>query len=138
MSFYLYVRGFLTEEGAPFTVKYPEHVILNGAWKVALIQWKLNKKPDAGGVFILADICDWSSIGDTLNKVHKKAQVLRWTGDIGNNPSQPIYVPVIVQEFDTITIDIIKARTEAYAPGLLTTTNFTLFVLHFKKDGLDT
>ena len=137
MSFYLYVRTFITEPG-PFTVKYPEHIILNGIWKVALVDWRLTRRPEPGGVFILADICDWSSISDMVNIVHKKAQVLRWTHDIGNNPSQPIYVPVIVQEFDAITFDIIKARTEGYAPGFANKgQNFTLFVLHLKKDGLD-
>ena len=42
MSFYIYARGYLTEEGGPFTMKYPEHIRLNGAWKVALVEWRLN------------------------------------------------------------------------------------------------
>ena len=137
MSFYLYARTFITEKG-PFTVKFPEHIILNGIWKVSLVEWRLTRRPEPGGVFILADICDWCPNSDMVNKVHKKAQLLRWTNDIGNYPCHSIYVPVIVKEFDTITFDIINAISEDSFSHIdkQKRKNFTILALHFKKMNL--
>ena len=134
MSFYLYVRTFITEPG-PFTVKYPEHTILNGGWKVALCDWRLTRRPEPGGVYILADICEWNAVG----LVHKKMQLLQLTNDIRNYPNHFIYVPVIVQEFDAITIDIIEVPTEDSFSRIdkQRRKNFTILVLHFKKDEFD-